>query len=50
MNFNLYEPADIIIYAEGGDMVLKEKSLVAFDKTTNKFIAAGNEAEYADNR
>lgn len=50
VDLNLYEPADIIMYAEDGNVVLKEKSLVAFDKTTNRVIAAGNEAEYADNR
>lgn len=50
VDLNLYEPADIIMYAEDGNVVSKEKSLIAFDKTTNRVIAAGNEAEYADNR
>ncbi len=41
-----YEPADIAIYIQDRGMVLKEKSLVAFDTVNSKIIAFGTEAEY----
>ena len=40
-----YEPADIAIYIQDKGMVLKEKSLVAFDVVNSKIIAFGTEAE-----
>lgn len=40
------EPADIVIYVKKRGIVLREKSLIAFDKEENKAIAAGNEAEW----
>lgn len=40
-----YEPADIEIYVQGKGVVLKEKSLVAFDKVTCRVLAYGTEAE-----
>lgn len=40
-----YEPADIIIYVQGKGLVLKEKSLIAFQKSDNKIVAFGTEAE-----
>lgn len=40
-----YEPADIVIYIRGKGMVLKEKSLVAYDQITNKILAMGTDAE-----
>jgi len=42
------EPADIVIYTKERGIVLREKSLLAFDKEKNKAIAAGNEAEWLD--
>lgn len=38
------EPADIVVYVKGKGMVLKEKSLVAFDTQTGKIMAYGTEA------
>lgn len=40
-----YEPADIVIYVKGKGIVLKEKSLMAFDAASGKILAFGNEAE-----
>lgn len=40
-----YEAADIEIYIQGKGMVLKEKSLVAYDTRTNKILAIGTDAE-----
>lgn len=40
-----FEPADIVIYIKGRGMVLKEKSLLAFDIISKKIIAFGDEAE-----
>lgn len=40
-----YEPADIIIHVQGKGIVVKEKSLVAFGKNDNKYVAFGAEAE-----
>lgn len=40
-----YKPAEIVIYVEGKGIVLKEKSLMAFDAATGKILAFGNEAE-----
>ncbi len=42
------EPADIVIYVKERGIVLREKSLLAFDKEKNKAIAVGNEAEWLD--
>ncbi|MBD5551046.1 MAG: hypothetical protein HDQ96_07715 [Lachnospiraceae bacterium] len=41
----LYEPADIVIHVQGKGIVLKEKSLVAFQKNDNKVVAYGTDAE-----
>ena len=41
-----YEPADIVIYIQGKGMVLKEKSLVAFNTIDGKIVAFGTEAEH----
>lgn len=41
----LYEPADILVYVQGKGLILKEKSLVAYDRTDGKIMAVGNEAE-----
>ncbi len=40
-----YEPADIEIHIQEKGVVLKEKSLIAFDKVTCKVLAYGAEAE-----
>ena len=40
-----YEPADIIIYVQDGGIVLKEKSLIAYQKKDDKIVASGTEAE-----
>lgn len=40
-----YEPADIEIYVKDKGMVLKEKSLVAYEKSSKKILGIGNEAE-----
>lgn len=40
-----YEPADISIYIQGRGMVLKEKSVMAFQKSDGKILAYGTEAE-----
>ncbi len=39
-----FEPADILIYIQGQGVVLKEKSLVAFDTESKKIIAFGEDA------
>lgn len=39
-----FEPADILIYIQGQGVVLKEKSLVAFDTESEKIIAFGEDA------
>ena len=39
------EPADIVIYVKEKGMVLKEKSLVAYDTQNGKIVAFGTEAE-----
>ena len=39
------EPADISVYVKDKGIVLREKSLLAFDMTNNKIIAIGTEAE-----
>lgn len=40
----LYEPADIIIHIQGRGIVVKEKSVVAWQKSDNKIVAYGTEA------
>lgn len=40
-----WEPADIVIHIQGKGIVLREKSLVAFEITTGKVLAVGTEAE-----
>jgi len=45
MQYIQYEPADIEIYLRNQGIVLKEKSLIAFNKVSGKVIAAGTEAE-----
>ncbi len=42
---DFFEPADIAIYIQGRGIVLKEKSLVAFDSLSGKIAAFGKEAE-----
>ena len=42
---DFFEPADIVIYIQGRGIVLKEKSLVAFDNVSGKIAAFGKEAE-----
>lgn len=39
-----YEPADIIIHIQGKGIVVKEKSVVAYQKSDNKIVAFGTEA------
>ena len=41
-----FEPADIVVYIQGRGMVLKEKSLLAFDIISKKIIAFGDEVEH----
>lgn len=41
------EPADIVIYVKDRGIVLREKSLLAFDKEKCKTVAVGNEAEWS---
>lgn len=41
----VYEPADISIYVQGRGMVLKEKSVMAYQKSDGKIVAYGTEAE-----
>lgn len=41
----LYEPADIIIHIQGRGIVLKDKSVLAYQKSDNKIVAFGTEAE-----
>lgn len=45
-----YKPSDIEIYVQGKGTVMREKSLVAFFRNTNKICALGNEAEDAGSR
>lgn len=40
----LYEPADIMIHIQGKGIVVREKSVVAFQKSDSKIIAFGTEA------
>ena len=40
-----YEPADIEIYVKNKGLVLKEKSLVAFDPYSKKILGIGDEAQ-----
>lgn len=40
-----YEPADIVIYIQDKGMVLREKSLVAYELNTGKILAVGVDAE-----
>ena len=40
-----YEPADIMIHVQGRGIVLKEKSLIAYQKKDDKIVASGTEAE-----
>lgn len=40
----LYEPADIMIHIQGKGIVVKEKSVVAYQKSDNKIVAFGTEA------
>lgn len=40
----LYEPADIMIHIQGKGIVVREKSVVAYQKSDNKIIALGTEA------
>lgn len=40
-----YEPADITVYLQDRGLVLKEKSLVAYDSITGKIAAMGIQAE-----
>lgn len=40
----MYEPADVVIYLSGKGPVLKEKSLLAYNRITKKILAYGTEA------
>lgn len=40
-----YEPADIVIYLQNKGIVLKEKSLMAYERESGKILAVGMEAE-----
>lgn len=40
----MYEPADIIIYVPGKGIVLREKSVMAFQENDGKIVAFGTEA------
>lgn len=40
-----WEPADIIIHMQGKGIVLKERSVIAFQKKDSKIVAFGTEAE-----
>lgn len=40
-----YEPADIVIYLQNKGIVLKEKSLLAYEKESGKILAVGTEVE-----
>ena len=42
-----FEPADISIYIQGRGIILKEKSLIAYDETSGKILAYGGEAVHA---
>ena len=42
---DLFETADIVIYIKGRGVVVKEKSLLAFDTISKKVVATGNDAE-----
>lgn len=42
------EPADIVIYLQDKGLVLKEKSLVAYERSTGKIVAFGTEAEHME--
>lgn len=46
---NNFEPADIVIYLQDKGLVLKEKSLIAYEKATGKIVAFGTEAEHMEN-
>lgn len=41
----VHEPADILIYIQGKGIVLKERSVLAFQKSSGKILAYGAEAE-----
>lgn len=40
-----YEPADIIIHVQGKGIVLREKSIIAFQESDGRILAFGTEAE-----
>ena len=42
---DLFETADIVIYIKGKGVVVKEKSLLAYDTISKKVVAVGNDAE-----
>lgn len=44
-SMDLFEAADIVIYIKGRGVVVKEKSLLAFDTISKKVVATGNDAE-----
>lgn len=44
-NIQQWEPADIIIHIRDKGVVLREKSLVAYEASTGKIVAVGTEAE-----
>lgn len=45
LNAEFFEPADIVIHVREKGIVVREKSLVAFDAATGKILAVGTEAE-----
>ena len=44
-HMDLFETADIVIYIKGKGVVVKEKSLLAYDMISKKVVAVGNDAE-----
>ena len=45
-----YEPADIEIYTKEKGLVLKEKSLIAYQESDGKILAVGTEVEQIANQ
>ncbi len=48
MEIKNYDPADIEIYSKDGEIVLREKSLIAFSQNDRKILAIGADAEKMD--
>ena len=43
-DMHYFEPADISVYIQGRGVILKEKSLIAYNETNVKILAYGEEA------